>query len=82
MFLTAVDILHIPPQILGADWGSETGMIINAHWQLYQSRQHDISVNDAIMFRTFVANVRIESWWSQLSKGQTYKWQVRIIFPY
>ena len=65
MFLTAVDILQIQPQFCRADRGSETGLIMVAHWQLHQSRQPDISVDDAIMFGTSVANVRIESYWSQ-----------------
>lgn len=79
MYLTALNILPVQPQYLRADRGSETGLIMNAHLQLHQSRDASTSVDDTVIFGTSTTNVRIESWWGQLSKGQTYKW--RVWFP-
>ena len=80
MYLTALDIMKVQPQYLRSDQGSETGLIMNTHWQLHQVRQPDIHLDDTIMFRTSLANIRIESCWAQLSKGQTQKWRVSIYF--
>ena len=80
MYLTVLDIMKVQPQYLRSDRGSETGLIMNAHWQLHRVRQPDIQPDDTIMFGTSLANIRIESWWAQLSKGQTQKWRVSIYF--
>jgi len=76
MYLTAVDLLRLQPQYLRADRGTETGLIMNAHWQLHQHRDSTIPANQTFFYGTSTANVRIESWWGQLSKGQTNKWRV------
>lgn len=80
MYITAMDMLEIQPQFLRADRGSETTLIMNAHWQLHQEREPGINAQDVLMYGTSTANVRIESWWGQLTKGQTNKWRVCYYF--
>ena len=63
-----------------ADRGSETSLIMNAHWQLHQQRCPTIEANHTFMYGTSTANSRIESWWGQLFQGQIQKWRVETPF--
>jgi hypothetical protein len=67
------------PHFLRSDRGTETMMCANAHWQLSQCHDVDIAFKDCFMYGTSTANQRIESWWSQLSKGQLIMWRVSVI---
>ena len=78
MFILAVEILRIYPQFLRADMGSETAMIMNAHWQLHQAQNPAIPHTEVILYGSSTQNVRIESWWKQLIIGQLNKYLVSI----
>ena len=62
MYLEALEVLPIQPQYLPADRGSETSLIMNAHWQLHQQRCTTIDANDTFRYGTSIANSQIESW--------------------
>lgn len=51
-------------------------MLADAFWQLHLN--HDLSLNfHAVFFYgTSTRNIKIESWWSQLTKGATVEWMV------
>ena len=63
-------------EYLRADRGTETSLIMNAHWQLHQQRNSTIGAEQTFMYVSSTANSRIESWWGQLAKGQIQKWRV------
>ena len=76
MYLEALEVVPIQPQYLRADRGTETSLIMNAHWQLHQQRTPTIETEHTFMYGSSTANSRIESWWGQLAKGQIQKWRV------
>ena len=76
MYLEALEVVPIQPQYLRADRGTETLLIMNAHWQLHQQRNPTIGAEQTFMYGSSTANSRIESWWGQLAKGQIQKWRV------
>ena len=56
-------------------------MIADAHFKLSQAVRtkvddSDIEFEDSFRYETSTKNVRIEAWWAQMSKFQTYRWKV------
>ena len=76
MYLETLEVVPIQPQYLRADRGTETSIIMNAHWQLHQQRNPTIAAEQTFMYGSSTANSRIEYWWGQLAKGQIQKWRV------
>ena len=83
---TAVSVLHQylqvlritgrQPRIIRSDHGTETVMIAGAHHQLHQARNPDILQSHCYFFGKSTDNVRIESWWGQLTKDLLFRWRV------
>ena len=61
MYLKALEVVPIQPQYLRPDRGTETSLIMNAHWQLHQQRTPTIEAEHTLMYRSSTANSRIES---------------------
>jgi hypothetical protein len=51
-------------QYLRSDYGGETMMAANAHWQLRQQQQLGIKFDKCYWYGTSTANQRIEAWWA------------------
>ena len=68
------------PLFLRSDHGSETPLIAGAHHQLHQAHNANIPLPQCYIYGTSTENVRIESWWGQLSKGLLFRWRVCQIF--
>ena len=60
--------------------GSETALIMNSFWQLYQARIPNIPHSEVAIYGKSTQNIRIESWWRHLIVGQTNKYMVRLYF--
>jgi beta-glucosidase/6-phospho-beta-glucosidase/beta-galactosidase len=58
-------------------------MMANAHCQLHLELNPgpNFTWTDHYWFGTSTANQRIESWWRQMSKGQTLAWKVCSGYP-
>jgi hypothetical protein len=75
-FLTAVRHTQCIPQFIRSDCGVETGQMSYAQFSLSQSTRPGIEFKDCYLYGTSTANVRIESWWQQLSKSVLFRWRV------
>lgn len=53
-------------------------MLAEAFWQLHKVDNPDIVFPEVFWYGTSVRNVKIESWWEQLTKGATAEWKVRL----
>ena len=63
MYLEALEVVPIQPEYLRADRGTETSLIMNAHWQLHQQRTPTIEAEHMFMYGSSTVNCQIESWW-------------------
>ena len=72
-YLTVVLMNERHPRFLRSDHGTETVMIAGAHHELHQAHDLDISLENCYIYGTSTENVRVESWWGQLSKGMVFK---------
>lgn len=77
-FLDTVEAVNVLPRYIRSDQGTETGLIANAFWQFSQVADPDIALKSIYWYGTSTQNVRIESWWLQLTKGQLRQWRVSI----
>lgn len=75
-FLEVVEVQNCLPLHLRADRGTETMMTAKAFWGLHQIDNPSIKFPEVFWYSTSTWNVRIESWWSQLTKGSTAEWKV------
>ena len=50
MCLEALEVVPIQPQYLRADRGTETSLIINAHWKLHQQSNPTIGAKQTFMY--------------------------------
>ena len=75
-YLTVVLMNERHPRFLRSDHGTETVMIAGAHHELHQAHDLDISLENCYIYGTSTENVRVESWWGQLSKGMVFRWRV------
>ena len=78
-FLEVALSRKVVPDIIRSDRGAETALIAGAQWELHRfDSQYDIPLSDCYIFGTSTANVRVESWWGQLSKSATFKYKVNL----
>jgi hypothetical protein len=94
-YLRAVDTLGAQPEILRSDYGSETYIVADYHFQIAQLVRkdyynkdtgepiagEDISFAHAFIFGTSVANQRIECWWGEMTRGALQRWRVSLPRP-
>jgi hypothetical protein len=67
------------PRIIRSDHGTETVLIAGAHHQLHQAQNPDIPQSQCYFSGRSTDNVRIESWWGQLTKELLFRWRVNQI---
>jgi transposase InsO family protein len=76
-YLDEIEDSGILPVIIRSDRGVETVMAAEAHFRLRnQASIAPVSFKDAWRFGKSTKNVRIESWWNQMSKAQIGSWRV------
>ena len=75
-FLEVVDVQGIMLLHLRADRGTETMMVADAFWQLHLHHDASLNFDEVFFYGTSKRNIKIESWWSQLTKGATVEWKV------
>ena len=56
MYLEALAVVPIQPQYLRADRGTETSLIRNAHWHVYQQRNPTIGAEQTFMYGSSTTN--------------------------
>jgi hypothetical protein len=76
-YLDCIEIEERQPRFVRSDRGTETVMLADTHYRLLLENEPDLEFKDCYMYGTSTANVRIESWWGQMTKGQLFKWRVR-----
>jgi hypothetical protein len=59
-----------------SDQGTETTLMANAHWQLEQPDQPDAEFESIYFYGGSKSNSHIESWWEELTSGQTKQLQL------
>jgi hypothetical protein len=64
------------PHFISTDRGTETTVAANAYWQLEQADQPDGEFQSISFYGGSKSNSRMESWWEELTSGQTKQWQV------
>lgn len=75
-FLEAAKVHGTIPLHLRADRGTETMMIAESFWALHKVTVPNVTFPEVFWYGTSTRNVRIESWWGQLTKGATSEWKV------
>ena len=75
-FLEVIHVQGIMPLHLRADRGTETMMVADAFWQLHLHHNPSLNFDELFFYGTSTRNIKIESWWSQLTKGATVEWKV------
>ena len=73
-FLDVVSELGQQSRFVRSDRGGETVLMAQAHLQLLQAYEADMSFDNCYWYGTSTANQRIESWWGQMTKSLTGKW--------
>jgi len=73
----ALESTGIRPEFFRSDRGSETMLLANAQLQFKQFEDPDATIDSCYRYGTSKSNSRIESWWNQMSAGQTMQWRVR-----
>lgn len=81
-FLAVIEAQRWMPLHLRADRGTETMMVVESFWILHKEINPDVQFPDVFWYGTSTRNVRIESWWGQLTKGATFEWKVSFLNPY
>jgi len=61
----------IPPEFFRSDRGSEMMLLANAQLLFEQFENPDATIDSCYRYGTSKSNSRIESWWNQMSAGQT-----------
>jgi hypothetical protein len=77
-YLDTLKSEKIQPWLIRSDKGGETPMLAAAHYALYQKHNSNAALSDCYWYGTSMSNQRIEAWWSQLTKGCTFKWRVKL----
>jgi hypothetical protein len=67
---------NMRPDFIRSDRGTETTLLVNAHWQLEQADQPDAEFESICFYGGSKSNSHIESWWEELTSRQTKQWQV------
>jgi transposase InsO family protein len=75
--VNALEGTGIRPEFFRSDRGTETMLLANAQLQFEQFEDPDVTLDSCYRYGTSKSNSRIESWWNQMSAGQTMQWRVR-----
>jgi hypothetical protein len=90
-FCKAVQFHNKFPRIIRSDRGAETSILADIQYDLATTDMYDKGISpvdengealeewplrEFYVFGTSTLNIRIESWWGQLRRGQTGNWQV------
>jgi len=67
---------NMRPHFIRSARGTETSLMANAHWQLEQADQPNAEFESIYFYGGLKSNSCIESWWEELTSGQTKQWQV------
>ena len=73
-YLDCIKALGQQPRFDRSDRGGETVLMANAHLQLQQAFDPNMTFDKCWWYGTSTANQRIEAWWGQLTKSSTGKW--------
>jgi hypothetical protein len=76
-YLEACASIGCFPRIIRSDRGTETPMLAECHFGMRRAMEPGILFKECYFFGKSTGNQRIEAWWSQLQKGQLYRWRVR-----
>lgn len=91
-YCKAVQFHNKFPQIIRSDRGTETSIVADIQYDLGITDMYDKGISpvdengegldewplrEFYVYGTSTKNIRIESWWRQLRRGQTGNWQVR-----
>jgi hypothetical protein len=79
-YLKMVGELGFMSQIVRSDRGVETPMLADGHYTLRLNTEGDhtgLLLQHCYYFGKSTKNIRIESWWRQLCRGQLQPWLVR-----
>jgi hypothetical protein len=76
-FLEIMQTQNCLPLHVRADRGTETMLLAESFWELHRDHNPDITFPEVFWYGTSTRNVRIESWWGQLTKGATADWKVK-----
>ena len=74
--VNALESTGVRPEFFRSDRGSETMLLANAQLQFEQYEDPDSIIGSCYRYGTSKSNSRIESWWNQMSSGQTMQWRV------
>ncbi len=75
-YLNVVESQGYIPQIVRSDYGSETLWIADTHVTMVeQAKGGNVEFNTTWWYSKSTDNVRIESWWQQLSARQLGRWR-------
>ncbi|KAH8146899.1 uncharacterized protein LAJ45_08978 [Morchella importuna] len=74
-FLEVMQKQNCLPLHIRADRGTETMLLAESFWELHKDHNPDITFPEVFWYGTSTRNVRIESWWGQLTKGATADWK-------
>jgi transposase InsO family protein len=75
--VNALESTGVRPEFFRSDRGSETMLLANAQLQFEQFGDPNATIGSCYRYGTSKSNSRIESWWNQMSAGQTMQWRVR-----
>jgi hypothetical protein len=75
-FLEVLRVTGTQPSIIRSDRGKETPIVADLHYRLRQKSNPDVKIADCYLYGPSTSNQRIESWWSQLTRGQVNQWRV------
>ena len=93
-FCKAVQFHNKFPRIIRSDRGAETSILADIQYDLAVTDMYDKGISPVdengealdewplqkfYVYGTSTLNVRIESWWRQLRRGQTGNWMVRYL---
>jgi hypothetical protein len=74
-YLAMVREHGIVPDIVRSDKGTETVLLANSQLLLRRQSEPDLPFHKAYSYGKSTRNIRIESWWALLAKGQLNEWR-------
>lgn len=77
-YLDPIDVTDVLPHCVRSDRGTETTLMTNKHWQFHHAQNPPLQFSDIYYYGMSILNVRIKSWWGQLTKSQTIMWNVTV----
>ena len=83
--MTVIEVVAstvVLPHSIPSERGTETMMMVSAHWRLHQATSPNIQFHEIWRYGTFTLNQHIEAWWRHISGSQTLAWKVKYIFNF